>query len=127
MEEVDGVRVLTAKVSYHKTGLSERVSVDANSPVLEHLYPWLEIVEKLHPSSPFVFPSWKGEEVSQLTRAVQACVATFTIELPTTQEVRPNMEICAIGLGEKEKNLVARHLSHSTATVEKSYRALQGT
>lgn len=65
VEEVDGVRVLTVKVSHHKTGLSERVSEDANSPVLEHLYPWLEIVEKLHPPSPLVFPSWK--EVSQLT------------------------------------------------------------
>ena len=65
--------------------------------------------------------------MTQLTRAVQTCAATLNIDLPTTQEIRPNVEICAVGLGEHEKHLVVRHLSHGTATAKKSYRALQGT
>lgn len=127
VEELDGVKVVTIKVSRHKTGLSERAGVGVTGPVLEHLQQWLEMVKQLHPSSPLVFPNWKGEEVTQLTRAVQMCAATLNIDLPTTQEIRPNVEIRAVGLGEREKHLVARHLSHGTTTAEKSYRALQGT
>ena len=125
-EESDGVRVLTVKVSRHKTGMSERASVGITGPLIQHLHQWLEVVKKIHPSSPLVFPSWKGDEVTQLTRSVQTCAATFGIQLPTTQEVRPNVEICAVGLAEQERTLAAWHLSHGTMA-GKSYRALQGT
>lgn len=115
-EEVHGVKVLTVKVSHHKTGLPEKASIGVSGPIVEHLHCWLEVAKKLHPS-----------EMSQLTRAVQMCAANFNIQLPTTQEVRPNVEIRAVGLDEKKKHLVARHLSHGTATAERSYRALQGS
>jgi len=46
---------------------SERASIGVSGPIVEHLHRWLEVVKKLHPSSPLIFSSWKGEEMSQLT------------------------------------------------------------
>ena len=51
------MKVVTIKVSRHKTGLSGRASMGVTGPVLEHLQQWLEMVKQLHPSSPLVVPN----------------------------------------------------------------------
>ena len=127
-EEVeDGVSVVTIKVSNHKTGMTERARVGLSGQIIDHLHMWVEIVKSIHPSSPLVFPSWKGQEVIQLTQKVQKLASTLGIDLPTTREVRPNIEIRSVGLADTERSLVSRHLSHSTATAERSYRALESS
>ena len=124
-EEVDGVRVLTIKVCNHKTGMLERAGIGLCGETIEHLNHWMKVRRILLPDSTLVFLSWKGEIIQNLTTKVRTLAQSFGLDLHTTREVRSNVEIRATSIDSTKQTLVARHLSHSNRSAEKSYRALE--
>lgn len=121
--EVDGSRVITIKVSEHKTG---RAAISFCGETITQFDQWVVVRRKLpfKDSCPYVFPSVKG---TKLTQIVQKVAGSLNLSLPTSQRIRSNIEIRAATLDTPTQALIARHLSHSKVTAEKSYRALQAT
>ena len=115
--------VLTIKVRKHKTGMSERAGIGVTGG---HLEEWMVVRQAIFPHSTLAFPSWSGNAIDNLTSKVCQLATQFGIFLPTTREARSNLEIRAAStLDTGKQSLVARHLSHSKASAEKSYRALE--
>ena len=118
--------IVTIKVSNHKTGRTERASVSCSGHILQQLRMWIDVTRPLFPESDLVFPKYEGTgPILHLTTRVRNVAEENGLQLPTSQIVRSVVEIKATTLDPARKTLVARALSHSQATAEKHYRALE--
>ena len=107
--------------------MSERAGIGLCGETIEHLNHWMKVRRILLPDSTLVFLSWKGEIIQNLTTKVRTLAQSFGLDLPTTREVRSNVGIRATSIDSTKQTLVARHLSHSKRSAEKSYIALEAS
>ena len=115
-------------MSNHKTGRTERASISCSGHILKHLKMWIDVTGLLFPETDLVFPKYNGTgPILDLTTCVRNIAEEDDLQLPTSQVARSVVEIKATTLDTARKTLVARALSHSQATAEKHYRALESS
>ena len=118
--------VLMIRVAKHKTGLTERASVNCSGKLRDQLKLFIDARRHLIRESDLVFAKWLGlGPVMDLTARVVALGEKLNLQLLTAQKLRSVVEIKATPLDSSTKSLVARALSHSELTAEHHYRAAQ--
>ena len=118
-----GERYTTIRVYSHKTGSSETAKVVFSRTLLKVMKVWEEVRDKVAEDSPFLFPNYKGEEVSHLSRRVIQYAVTKGIVLVKPQTLRTAVELKAKDLPAPVQEALTRSLSHSMETARKYYRA----
>ena len=118
-----GDSYVTLRVKSHKTGSSESAKLILPRKILKMLAVWEEVRSKVAPDSPYLFPDFKGRQISHLIRVVATYAEARDIALPTSQVVRTTVELHTKKMAAPVQEAVSRSLSHSQATVLKHYRA----
>ena len=118
-----GDSYVTLRVKNHKTGSSESAKLIIPGKILKMLAVWEDVRSKVAPDSPYLFPDFKGRQITHLTRVVSTYAEARDIVLPTSQEVRTTVELQTKKMPAPVQEAVSRSLSHSQATVLKHYRA----
>lgn len=73
--------------------------------------------------SSLVFPSWVAADIESLNAKVCHFAAQCGTTLPTTRNLRSNLEV----RDPKKQAHVACHLNHGKSVAEKSYRAVEAS
>ena len=115
----------TVCVDEHKTGQSERAKLVLDKDTFSLLRKWMAMRKAvITQACPYVFPTFRGERLTDLTSVVNTFASKRGFNLPTSRVVRTAVEVKATCLPPAQKQAIARSLSHSTDTAEKHYRAL---
>ena len=112
-----GDSYVTLRVKSHKTGSSESAKLILPRKILKMLAVWEEVRSKVAPDSPYLFPDFKGRQISHLTRVVATYAEARDIALPTSEVVRTTVELQTKKMAAPVQEAVSRSLSHSEATV----------
>ena len=114
-----GESYVTIRVQNHKTGSSESAKLVIPRKILKLLAVRDEVRRKVAEQSPYLFPDFKGRQVTHLTRVVTRFAEERSISLPNTQLVRTSVEPqpgnCAEALPSKRQRVGAPRLRDDSA------------